>query len=356
MAKNKMNKLFKKLLILIIIFILFYFIYKFLNTNKESFVAATAPVKGYYLMSWKNLPAPEGNWDFGIWFGGESPINAIDNNLNNAYKITSGKKILDLGGGTDTGTWYGKNDFDYINSKLSAIKKAGWDGLCFDVEVCIPAVDFTNLFSDCFAKCKAAGLTVIVTMSHVVPWGCRAGTGQGMDLVNAWIKDPNIDYISPQLYSKDGTTLVTDDLSIFKNVQNKILPSIPYDTDWAKLTTTSPNINIMPAGYLIWNVAAPSTNTSNYCGADWATANKCSGKTCPGGQDSECSGGGQCFSTNCSGSNPAPAPATKHNYCGASWSDAINKCGPPCPSGQDSECSSGGGHCFADVTNCPANK
>jgi hypothetical protein len=121
------------------------------------------------------------------------------------------------------------------------------------------------------------------------------------NLVNTWINDKNIDYISPQLYSQ-GNVLETTDLSVFKSIQTKILPSIPYSTDWEKLNTSS--IGITPAGYIIWN------------------------------------------------SQPPPP---KRNYCGTDWSSANTKCGAPCPGGQDSECPNGQ-HCYADLTNCPINK
>jgi hypothetical protein len=276
------------ILIIVILLVLFY---KYFFVLKETFTSSS-PIRGYYKLTWINSnPPPTPKWDLGIWFGGETPIKAIDININNASKLTADKKILNLGGGTETGVWYGQADFDYINGKLSTIKKAGWDGLCFDVEVCTPNIDLIKPFADCFAKCKAAGLMVIVTMSHLVPWGCVAGPGQGMNLVNSWIKDPNVDYISPQLYT-EGTALETTDLSVFKDVPNKILPSIPYESDWAKLTTN--NIGITPAGYIIWN-AQPPPPTRNYCGVDWSTANSKCGAQCPKGQDSECPDKQHCF-------------------------------------------------------------
>ena len=312
----KLQTIFKKfrnsvssIVLLLVILLIIYIIYILNKKNKftslrESFFSSS-PIKGYYKLSWVGTDPPADiNWDFGVWFGGETPVKAIDININNASKIKYGKKILNLGGGTNTGTWNGQADFDYINSRLADVKKAGWDGLCFDVEVCSPNIDFIKLFTDCFAKCKVAGLMVIVTMSHLVPWSCQQGTGQGMNLVNAWINDKNIDYISPQLYTQ-GATLETTDLSVFKSVQNKILPSIPYNTDWANLNTS--NIGITPAGYIIWNV------------------------------------------------QPPPPPSPKRNYCGADWSTANTKCGAQCPGGQDGECPSGQ-HCYANLDNCPINK
>ena len=289
-----------RLLLTIVVLVLLYIAYNYLFKNMiEPFTNPT--IKGYYIMSWINSPPPPGKWDFGVYFGGETPKESIDKYINLSSKITSGKKILNLGGGLETGIWKGQSDFDYIKSKLSAIKQSGWDGLCFDIEVCSPNVNMVPLFTDCFAKCKAAGLLVIVTISHSMPYSCQTGTGQGKDLINAWLTDKNIDYISPQLYSS-GTVLEPSDLSLFKSVQNKVIPSIPYDSDWDKLNVG--NTGITPVGYILWNSAPPKQ---------------------------------------------------KHNYCGADWGTANSKCGAPCPGGQDSECP-GGQHCFADLNNCPANK
>ena len=292
-----LSKYFTHLLLSIILLALLYITYKYLFKNMiETFTNPT--IKGYYVMSWVNSPAPPGKWDFGVYFGGETPKEAIDKYINLSSKITSGKKILDLGGGLDTGIWKGQADFDYINSKLSAIKQSGWDGLCFDIEVCSPNVNIAPLFTDCFAKCKAAGLLVIVTTGFVMPYGCQTGVGQGKDIINSWLTDKNIDYISPQIYGASGTELEPTDLSIFKDVQNKVIPSIPYNSDWDKLNVG--NIGITPVGYILWN-SAPPTPKRNYCGNGWSDANFKCDRQCPGGQDSECNNGEQCFAnlSNC---------------------------------------------------------
>jgi len=296
--------------VLVLIFVLYLF-YKYYFINKEYFT--NNPIRGYYLLSWAVGDAanvPDGDWDYGIWFSGQTAMNAIDDNINLSSKITKGKKLLDLGGGAQSGIWSGQSDFDYINSKLADIKNAGWDGLCFDVEVCIYNINFIDMFSTCFANCKAAGLIVYVTTSHTDPYDCQTGTGQGIDLINAWITDPNIDFISPQLYSL-GTSLELQDLSIFNTIQNKILVSIPYSTDWATLNTD--NIGITPAGYVVWNVLPPQPNPPN---------------------------------------PPPPGPSTSYNYCGVSW-DTVN-CSYQCPSAVDSECPSGL-KCWAGMTQCGPN-
>lgn len=346
---SKLKNLFslKKILFLILCLLILIIGYRFIFLAvKETFTPNV--IKGYYLMSWKNSTPPPGTWDFGVWFGGESPKTAILNNINSASKITVGKKILDLGGGTPTGIWTSTADLDYVSSRAADIKKAGWDGLCFDVEVCTPNIDFIDAFKKCFAACKAAGLMVIVTISHSLPWSCQTGQGQGSQLVSSWINDSNIDYISPQLYDADGTTLTASDLSMFKNIQAKILPSIPYDSDWANLNNG--NTGITSGGYIIWNVAAantPSANT-NFCGADWGSAS-CS-NPCPKGQDNECPAGQQCYGS----VSKCSTDSQTRNYCGVDWNTANSKCSGSCPKGQDSECPTGQ-QCYANLSSCPVN-
>ena len=251
------------------------------------------PLRGYYKWTWSPTQVPAGSWDMGILFGGESPRQAIDININKASTITSGKKFLNLGGGLESGIW-NVSDLDYINQKLTEIKRAGWDGLCFDVEVCTPNVSFVDAFKNCFAKCKQAGLKVLVTMSHTNPYQCQTGAGQGMDLVNSWINDSNVDYISPQLYSS-GDSLEPSNLSMFKSVENKIVPSIPDVPDWDGLNTKT---GINNAGYIIWKQIGDAPPNSNRCGPKvngWSAASSCTTKKCPGGTDGECGDGMMCF-------------------------------------------------------------
>jgi len=302
--------------------------------------ADSKPIRGYYKWGWDGSSVPTGDWDLAIWVGGEVPKVAIDENINNASKLNGSKKLLNLGGGAETGIW-NLSDFDYINSKLSAIKSAGWDGLCFDVEVCPPNVSFVEAFKDCFAKCKQAKLIVFVTMSHLVPYACKTGAGQGTDLVSAWISDSNIDYISPQLYTS-GDTLEPSPLTQFVTVRDKILPSIPFESDFDGLAAKT---GLDCPGYITWKQFWQPP-TENVCGssADDAIIN-CGERTrCPAGQDSECPSGQRCFGqVDC-----------KPNFCGKNADDAIINCATAqrCKE-KDSECGAGM-KCYGDIV-CKPN-
>ncbi len=323
-------------LIGVIILIVMYYKNK---KNQEHFsllkLFDNTPITGYCLWTWNGNGGtePKNMCDIGILFGGETPRVAIDNNINSLYKLTQSKeKFLNLGGGIQTGIWT-LTDFDYINNQLNNIKNKGWTGLCFDVEVCTPGVSFINQFKDCFAKCKAVGLKVLVTMSHIIPYECKTGSGQGMDLVNSWITDKNIDYLAPQLYSV-GDVLEPTDLSVLKNSIAKIIPIIPYDTDWSKIQ----NLGLTPAGYITW-LRSGLPQTINYCGIDWTDAQtKCStARQCPKGQNSECPSGQKCFGgITCSGGGKKTV-----NLCGTNWDTVNCNTSVKCPNGTDGECPSG---------------
>jgi hypothetical protein len=361
---NKLNKSFAKtfgrnflknfliyLAYFVIVILLFKLVGKFFKKSREYFTnGSVSPIKGYYKWTWDNNPLLDGTWDIAILFGGEVPKDAIDININKVGSIKGNKKYLNLGGGMESGKW-SITDFDYINQKLPDIKKAGWDGLCFDIEVCTPNVSFVDAFKNCFQNCKKNGLDVFVTMSHINPYQCQTGAGQGTDLVNEWIKDPNVDYISPQLYSY-GDKLEEQDLSMFKTIEQKILPSIPYAEDWEGLNDA---VKINCGGYIVWNqtpkpAPGPSgpTGNTNFCGSSWEDASAKCGTPCPGGQDSECSNGDRCYA-NTSCPTPVPSgPTTNTNFCGKDWNEAMTKCSKPCPGGQDSECSNGD-RCYANT-------
>ncbi len=319
-----------------------------MNNKVYSFSGFT-PIKGYWLWTWNGEGGnnPSEINDIGIRFGGESPKTAIDNNINFASSLTAREKFLNIGGGNDTGIWQ-LSDFSYINNNLSKIKSKGWDGLCFDIEVCTPGVSFVSAFADCFSQCKANGLKVLVTISHVMPYACQSGSGQGMDLINAWNKDRNIDYISPQLYGPDGKTVEPTNLSVFANAYAKIIPSIPYESDWDKIQ----NLGVQPAGYLTWLRNKTPSSSNNYCGTSWTDAsNNClTAVKCPSGTDSECPTNQHCYAgINCS-NQPNPNPKS-FNACGISWADASKNCLTTvrCPSGVDSECPANQ-HCYAGIS------
>jgi hypothetical protein len=326
-------------LLIVIIILLVILLYRKIN-KKEKFTRfklfGSQPITGYWYWTWDGPGSgnPPTVCDIGILFGGEVPITAINNNINSISKLTAKEKYLNLGGGDRPSGMWMQSDFAYINSQLANIKSKGWTGISFDIEVCDGTGSYIEPFADCFAKCKANGLKVLVTMSHLIPWDCKAPVrGQGASLVNSWINDSNIDYISPQLYSIDDA-LEPIDLSILKNAKAKIIPSVPLEADWDKIQ----NLGITPAGYIAWKRTGKAA-VQGGCGSSWSDALA----RCPNNtkcfKNGDCPSGLQCFA------------GVKCNFCGKDYSDATTTClyTERCNS-LDSECPSGK-KCFAGI-NC----
>merc|ERR1719213_23248 len=56
-----------------------------------------------------------------------------------------------------------------------------------------------------FKALKDAGLEVGITVSHSAPYKCDSAA-DAVAFVKAWVKDPNVAFISPQLYSSGNET------------------------------------------------------------------------------------------------------------------------------------------------------
>jgi hypothetical protein len=234
--------------------------------------------------------------DIGIFFGvnltdANTIINSIINDV--AGLKNARQKFLGLGIGQTMNTisleWK-KTDFASIINQIPNIKSKGWTGICFNINSCTNNVPFVDDFANCFAKCKEGGLKVLVTMSQTVPPKCQSGAGQGMDLIKSWVKSSHIDYISPQLFQPGANekVLVPTNLSILKKAKAKIIPSIPYDTNWPQIQ----NLGIEPYGYITWLQppqgicgTSPQNAMDNY--------NKNIAVTCT--SDAQCASGQKCF-------------------------------------------------------------
>eukprot|EP00729_Bicosta_minor_P004956 gene4956-4683_t len=113
-----------------------------------------------------------------------------------------GTAWISLGGGNAAGQFTATNlqAATTVNS-TNAIKAAGYGGVMFDAEEVIgDAASVVGAFKAAFAACKSAGLKVGVTTSHSAPYATDTPE-VAVALVKAWAVDPNVDVLSPQLYS-----------------------------------------------------------------------------------------------------------------------------------------------------------
>jgi len=113
-----------------------------------------------------------------------------------------GEKWLTLGGGNSAGT-FNVDSLNSIATSAETIKSSstGYDGVLFDVEIVYGSSSaVVPAFAAAFKGLKEGGLKVGVTTSHSAPY--MTDTPQvAVDLVKSWVKDSNIDFLSPQLYS-----------------------------------------------------------------------------------------------------------------------------------------------------------
>lgn len=206
----------------------------------------------------------QGAW---MWTYGNPPCKQLPEGTNNALSFSGfvdfdqafGESDLfsptptyfTIGGGADdTGTWT-TDAISKLNAALPQLKSKGYQGVAYDIEICSGTID-ASVFEDSFTATKAAGLEVLVTMSHSAPYGCSNGEALMTDFVNS----TNIDYLSPQLYS-DGTTLdftPNDQFpwSGFEGAAAKIVPSIPQASDYQQVVDYFTKINVDLSGYIQW--------------------------------------------------------------------------------------------------------
>ena len=109
---------------------------------------------------------------------------------------------ITLGGGNEDGRF-----------NLEANKKIFWDlqkivdakysGVVFDIEETAGDVhELIKSFKKIFAECKKLNLEVGVTTSYSGPYQTDKPEDAAL-FVQSWAQDPNIDFMSPQMYT-DG--------------------------------------------------------------------------------------------------------------------------------------------------------
>jgi len=224
-------------------------------------------ILGYYSWNWGAGSTGPAGANVGCSFTGEIDVEkAIAGYTEGAAWCCpklSGEKLLTLGGGNAAGV-FTASALSRITSKADTIKAAGFKGVMYDVEEIVgPSSSMAALFAESFSAMREAGLIVGVTTSHSAPYQCDS-PHDAVDFVKAWCADPNVDVISPQLYSSgmEGTPELASTSScssagctwdLFKSCKAEIAPSIvePSHYSVAKrfFATT---VNRTTKGYFMW--------------------------------------------------------------------------------------------------------
>lgn len=233
-------------------------------------VSATAlpdEIIGYYSWNWGAGSTGSAGANMGCAFTGLVDVDqAIAQYVEGASwccPALEGQKILTVGGGNSAGL-FSASTLAAVTAKAAAIKAAGYDGIMYDVEeVQGPSSSLVPLFKQSFAAMKGAGLIVGVTTSHSAPYQCDTAQ-DAVDFVNAWVADPNIDILSPQLYSsgQEGSPEFAETASckaqgctwdLYKSSHAAIAPSIVLSSQYTAVQSwCKQTFEVECRGYFEW--------------------------------------------------------------------------------------------------------
>jgi LysM repeat protein len=205
---------------------------------------------GYWAKTWEHQTAPAGT-TLGLAFSGWTDPNEAMPEAHNVYDRLVGNKYITFGGGNEKGAfttdWLSKIDAEIQSGQLSA-----YQGIAYDVEEGDSGL--STAFRTSFATAKAKGLLVLVTISHSAPYGIH----DAPTLMDSFFADPNIDFLSPQLYTAGNETAnewattygVTWDR--YAGAKAKIIPSIVHASLYPEAQSTLATHGVTTAGYVVW--------------------------------------------------------------------------------------------------------
>jgi len=244
-------------------FVIFLVVSVFANRRPEnvSYQNVSSPkIVGYYSLSWG--PGSRGPSDatMGVAFSGwVNPQQAISDYRGPALK---GVRYCSVGGGNNNGL-FTVDRIEKITASCNLFTQAGYQGICYDVEeVRGNGESLVKAFAESFATCKASGLKIFLTTSHSAPY--KTDTPQdAVKLVKSWVKDVNIDILSPQLYSSGRETKpdfaetnncksVGCTWDIWQGSKAVIAPSLAYGNQYLQAVKGFSERNITIEGYVQW--------------------------------------------------------------------------------------------------------
>ncbi len=211
-------------------------------------------VIGYWDEGWETVTPPQGA-NMAIAFMGFSNITTA---LKDSAKLVDkmvGAKYLCLGGGNEAGGWSSQTIQAVIDSLDDVV---GYDGLAFDIEVCEDQ-GLAPSFTEAFAKIKARNLSLLVTISHSEPYGCK----DAPTLMQAFFNDPSIDYLSPQLYTtgketQNDYTAVGTPWTAYAAAKSIVVPSLVRADMYADAQAYFKTQGVTLGGFIQWNNSAKS--------------------------------------------------------------------------------------------------
>lgn len=209
---------------------------------------------GYYSFSWTPGGAAPPGTTVGIAFSGWGTVSQALQAGPAAGALAGTTKYLSLGGGNGHGV-LSVAMLSGFASSIPSITGAGFHGVCFDVEESHDESQMIPAMQAAFASCKAAGLRVMVTTSHSAPVRYSAPPGA---LVASWVANPNIDILSPQLYTSGKESSPQFDTSggvpwsSWAGAHAVVLPSLVDGSHYASTQAFFSSQGIKIGGYMQW--------------------------------------------------------------------------------------------------------
>ena len=206
--------------------------------------------KGYWDWNWHPKPLPAGT-NMGLIFSGRTNVNDVLARADRIYnRVTTPNKYLCFGGGGKAGSFH-QTDLNAIDAAIQANKLSAYQGIAYDVEVGDSGL--AAAFQASFATAKAAGLKVVVTISHSCPFGIK----DGVTLMHSFLEDGNIDFLSPQLYTTGKEKQNDYDYAgikwtEFARAKAAVIPSIVTGAYYADAVTRFREWGVELKGYIQW--------------------------------------------------------------------------------------------------------
>ncbi|WP_413203571.1 LysM peptidoglycan-binding domain-containing protein [Rhodospirillum sp. A1_3_36] len=219
-------------------------------TPAPSPTAVGASNIGYWAKTWEHQTAPAGT-TLGLAFSGWTDPNEAIPQAHAICGRLTGDKYITFGGGNEKGA-FTKDWLSKIDSVIQSGQLSAYQGIAYDVEEGDSGL--SAAFQTSFATAKAKGLFVLVTISHSAPYGIH----DAPTLMESFFADPNIDFLSPQLYTRGNETAndwaTTDGVTwnSYAKAKAKIIPSIVHASLYTEAQSTLATHGVSTAGYVVW--------------------------------------------------------------------------------------------------------
>lgn len=207
---------------------------------------------GYWYQTWEEVKPPEGA-NLAIAFSGYSSVAEALSESATVLPSMVGEKYLAVGGGVGPAGQWTTAAIEAVTSAVEACELSAYVGIAFDVEIC-QQQGLSSAFLEAFAKAKAQGLGVLVTVSHSEPFGCQ----DAIALMKAFLGDSNIDYISPQLYTTGDETMndytaIGTPWSAYADSKAVVIPSIVRASLYTDAVEYFAGQGVTLGGFVRWN-------------------------------------------------------------------------------------------------------